>query len=318
MNRLIENIKEGYRINKKEAMDLIDIPLEQLKLMSQDLKKFYNKDQFNICGIINGKNGGCTEDCKFCAQSINSKNRELEVYSLRDKVSLFKEVEENKIDGIGRMAIVTSGRKLYDKELISIGETYKYILNNIDVFLCASHGLLSYEELKYLKECGISRYHCNLETSKKHFSNICTSHTYEERLRTIQDAQKAGLQVCSGGILGVGESMEDRIDLALSLQKLSIKSIPINILLPIPGTPFQDNNQLSYEEIFKTFCIFKIINPEAYIRFAAGRRYTEDRGKEIFESSSNAMISGKLLNTLGQDTKSDIKFINKLGFKVVS
>lgn len=317
MKSLLEEIKRGYRINREEARELVGVDLDKLVFLSKELKDYYNKDIFNICGIINGKNGACTEDCKFCAQAVTSKNKDLNIYPLRDKEDLLEEARINRKDGIYRMAIVSSGRKLNKKELNKISETYKYISKKTDILLCASHGLLTYEELKTLKESGVSRYHCNLEASENYFSQICTSHSYWDRVETIKKAQKAGLEICSGGIIGTGESMEDRIDLALALRDLSIKSIPVNVLLPIEGTDLENVERLDYKEILRSFSIFKIINPDAYIRFAAGRRYTDDLGKEIFLTSSNAMISGRLLNTPGMDTKRDMDFIKDLGFEIV-
>ena len=182
--------------------------------------------------------------------------------------------------------------------------------------LCASCGLLNYEELCKLKESGVTRYHNNLESSRRFFSKICTTHTYDEKIETIKAAKKAGLIVCSGGIMGLGETMEDRIDLAFTLRDLEITSIPINILNPIKGTPLENNKILTLDEVRKIVAIYRFILPKAELRLAGGRGLLEDKGLSVFESGANAAITGDMLTTSGISIDEDMKIIEKLGYKV--
>ena len=182
--------------------------------------------------------------------------------------------------------------------------------------MCASHGLLTLEQLKALKNAGVERIHCNLETNKNYFPKICTTHTYEDRINTIKLAQSVGLEVCSGGIFGLDETWVDRIDLALELRELGIKSIPINILRMIKGTPLENNKTLPLAEIRLIVAIFRFILPDAAIRMAAGRGLFPDKGKEIFLSGSNACITGDMLTTAGVHVDEDMLIFNELGYKI--
>lgn len=175
---------------------------------------------------------------------------------------------------------------------------------------------MNYEELVKLKESGVIRYHNNLETSRRFFSNICTTHTFDEKINTIKNALKAGLQVCSGGIIGLGETMKDRIDMAFTLRELNVDSIPINILNPIKGTALENQEKLSYDEITKTFALFRFILPEKQIRLAGGRALLNDKGERLMKSGVNSAISGDMLTTSGIKTFDDIKMIKELGFEV--
>lgn len=187
---------------------------------------------------------------------------------------------------------------------------------NCKIELCASHGLLSQEDFYRLAEAGISRYHANIETSRRNFPNICTTHTYDDKLEVIRRARNAGLAVCSGGIIGMGETWEDRVDMAFSLYEMEIKSIPINILQPIPGTPFGTLPPLSEEEILRTIAMFRYINPDAEVRLAAGRNSMEHSGKKVFTAGANAAITGDMLTTSGNNIADDMAMLTSMGFEV--
>ena len=199
-----------------------------------------------------------------------------------DCKSLLKNAIYNFDKGVLRYSVVTSGKKLAEDELESVCNSYSEIRKNSDIFLCASHGLLSLEQLLKLKNVGVQRYHNNLETSRRNFPNICTTHTYEDKMNTIKAAKKAGLEVCNGGIIGLGETMEDRIDMALDIQELGVKSVPVNILSPIPETPYGKLPVLTANEVRKTVAIFRFILPEAAIRLAGGRNLMVDKGRVYF------------------------------------
>lgn len=315
IQQIKNKILNGFQINKEDAMQLINADLEKLSTASNELRQHFCGNAFDICTIINGKNGKCSENCKFCAQSAHYKVS-IEEYPLLDCKSLLKEAICNHDKGILRYSVVTSGKKLADDELESVCNSYSKIRKNCDISLCASHGLLSIEQLLKLKNVGIQRYHNNLETSRKNFPNICTTHTYDDKINTIKAAQKAGLEVCSGGIIGLGETMEDRIDMALDIRGLGIKSVPVNILSPIPETPYEKLPVLTADEVRKTVAIFRFILPDAAIRLAGGRDLIADKGRSLFLSGANAAISGDMLTTSGIIISDDMRMIKELKFEV--
>lgn len=315
LEELFNRILEGYIMTKEEALSLGSYNVEMLSTYANKLREHFCHNTFDMCSIINAKSGACSEDCKYCAQSAHHKTC-VETYDLLDKKVILKQAKENEEEGVLRFSLVTSGKKLYPREVKEIAKYYAYLRNNTSIKLCASHGLLSYEELKILKEAGVTRYHNNLETARRFFRSICTTHTYEEKIETIKAAQRAGLGVCSGGIFGLGETLEDRIDMAFELRELGITSIPLNILSPIKGTPLEDNRPLGEDEILKTIAIYRFIHPKAVLRLAGGRSALELAGKKAFLGGANAAISGNLLTTCGNTIKEDHKLFRTCGFEV--
>lgn len=307
-------LNENYHINKQEALSLVNVDLKELSLCAEQIKEKFCGNKFDMCSIISGKSGKCSENCKFCAQSSHYKTS-IKEYPLLDGENILKEAKHNADKKVKRFSIVTSGKKLSDTEIDSVCQTYKNIKNKCDILLCASMGLLSYEQLIKLKQAGVSRYHCNLETSRNFFANICSTHTYDDKIKAINTAKKAGLEICSGGIFGLGETFEDRIDMFFELYNLEIKSVPINILNPIKGTPFENNKILSQEEINRTVAIARFILPEAFIRLAGGRLLFKDKGVSMFSSGANATITGDMLTTSGTSIDEDLDTIKKLGFE---
>ena len=316
LNELKNKVLNGYRLSKADCLSLINFPVDSLCKYADEIRNYFCGNVFDICTIINGKSGNCSENCKYCAQSINFKTG-ITTYPLLDKNTILKDAKYNEIKGIVRYSIVTSGKKLPSKDLDKLCDIYTTIKKESSISLCASHGLLTYNDFLKLKDSGVTRYHNNLETSRRFFPEICTTHSYDEKIRTIKDAQKAGLEVCSGGILGLGETMEDRIDMALDLRPLGIKSIPINILNPIKGTALENNPPLSKEEILKSIAIFRFIIPNAFIRLAGGRGLLDDKGKSSFQSGANAVISGDMLTTSGISINDDLEMISQLNYKIL-
>lgn len=314
-NKLKEKILNGSLLEKSEIISLLTEPIIELSKAANEIRDFFCGNSFDICTIINGKSGRCPENCKYCAQSIHFKT-DIEEYPLLDSKRILDEAKHNENKGVLRYSIVTSGKKLSQKDLNDVCKSYKLIKENSNISLCASHGLLCYEDFIKLKKAGVSRYHNNLETSRNFFHNICTTHSYEEKIETIKAAQKAGLEVCSGGILGLGESMEDRIDMALEIRSLGIKSIPVNILNPIKGTPLENSKVLSYDEIKRTIAIFRFIIPYGAIRLAGGRGLLHDKGKSLFECGANATITGDMLTTAGITINEDMSIIKELNYEV--
>ena len=315
VEELKKKVLNGELIGKEEALFLAEeAPLDELTEAANEIRKHFCKNKFDICTIINGKSGKCSENCKFCAQS-SFYNTKINEYSLLDSKSIVKEAKYNDERGVLRFSIVTSGRKLSDKEVDSVCESIREIGKNTSVSICGSFGLLSEEQYKKLKEAGLTRVHNNLETSKRNFKNVCTTHTFEEKIQAIKNAQNAGLNVCSGGIMGLGETMEDRIDMVLELRELGVLSIPVNMLNPIKGTPFENNKLLTNDEMCRIVAVFRFLIPNAAIRLAGGRGLLEDKGESCFLSGANAAISGDMLTTSGITIKEDMELLEKIGYK---
>ena len=219
----------------------------------------------------------------------------------------------NEKAGVNRFSIVTSGRALTGEDFDKAIDAYKLLRENLKIDLCASHGILTAEQFKRLRATGVTSYHHNIETSRRFFPQICTSHTYDDRINTIKLAQAADFCVCSGGIIGMGENWQDRIDMALELAALNIQSIPINALMPVKGTPLENQKQLGAEEILRTIAIFRFINPTANIRLAAGRKLLPDFGASALLNGASASITGNMLTTSGTTIRGDMELLKKLG-----
>lgn len=218
--------------------------------------------------------------------------------------------------GVHRFSIVTAGKVLDGDDFEKALSAYRRMNEECDIGLCASHGLLSEEQFQRLWDSGVRMYHSNIETSRRNFPNICTAHTYDDKIACIRRAQKVGFRICSGGIIGMGESWEDRLDMAVSLSELKVDSIPINSLMPIKGTPLEEEKQLSAQDILRTVAMFRYINPTAEIRLAAGRNLMEHSGEAAFRSGANATITGDMLTTSGSDIQSDMKMLSDMGFDI--
>lgn len=313
---LTEKIKCGYEISREEALDLAyRSNTEALSTYADELREQFCGRDFNLCTIINGKSGRCSENCAYCAQSAWF-NTCVDEYQLLPEETVVESALSNYRQGVHRFSIVTSGKRLEDEEVDAVCRIYRKLAKTTPMGLCASHGLLSYEAFLKLRKAGVTRYHNNLETSERFFAKICTTHTYSEKKAVIKDAKRAGLEVCSGGIIGLGESMEDRIDMAFTLKQLDVGSVPLNVLSPISGTPLEGRTPLAYDEIVRTAAIFRFILPKAQLRLAGGRALFPDKGKRLMKSGVNAAISGDMLTTAGIATHEDIAMIKTLGFEV--
>lgn len=314
LQQLKINVLNGYQLSKQDALSLYDAPLAELCTAANELREHFCGNAFDLCTIINGRSGRCSENCKYCAQSAHYSTA-IEEYPLLAEERIVEEGLYNQHKGVHRYSIVTSGRTLSTAELLQLCDYYRTLRSNCTISLCASHGLLSLEQFKELKAAGVTRYHNNLETSRRYFPEICTTHTYDDKITTIKSAIAAGMEVCSGGIMGLGETREDRIDMALDLRSLGIRSIPVNILNPINGTPLANLAQLTSEEVERIVAIYRFLLPKAAIRLAGGRGLLPDKGKAVFASGANAAISGDMLTTAGISISDDLKMVRELGFE---
>lgn len=314
IQKLKDKIISGEYITKEEAWMLVDADLDSLTKAADELRERFCGNAFDLCTIINGKSGRCSENCKYCAQSA-CYDTDVEVYSLLPSDEIVEHAKYNKERGVLRFSIVTSGKALSDQEVNQICDTVKRIKMEVGIEVCISGGLLSRQQFIRLFQSGVSRVHNNLETSERYFPSICTTHTYDDKKNAIKAAMEAGLSVCSGGIIGLGETMEDRIDMALTVRSLGIFSMPVNVLCPIKGTPYENNPVLSETEVCRTLAIFRFINPKAAIRMAGGRGMMKFGGKSCFQSGANAAISGDMLTTEGITIAKDIELLKELGYE---
>lgn len=312
---LQKKVINGGTLSREEAILLSSAQLEPLCEAADQIRRHFCGNAFDMCSIINGKSGKCPEDCKYCAQSSHY-SADTAVYPLLSTDEILREAKANAADGILRFSIVTSGKRLSDQEVEQVCDSFRKIRETCGISLCASMGLLSQKQFKMLKSAGVVRYHNNLETSRRFFPHICTTHTYEDKIQAIRDARESGLTVCSGGIIGLGETMEDRIDMALTLRDLQIRSVPINVLNPIPGTPLEHNAPLPEEEVCRTAAIFRFLLPDSILRMAGGRGLMEDQGRRVFRSGANGAITQNMLTTGGIAVREDRQLAEELGFEI--
>ena len=314
IQQLAKEIIAGKRLTGKDDLSFFETAdLEQLAESANAIREALCSNHVDLCTIINGRGGRCSENCKFCAQSAHNHTGCEEHGMLSPKVVL-EDCKKREAAGVHAYSIVTAGRTVEGKELDVLVDTYTLLHKECKVRLCASHGLISEDAFKRLKEAGVTMYHANIETSERNFPNICTTHNYADKIREIKLAKAAGMTVCSGGIIGMGETWQDRIDMAVSLAELEIESIPINALIPVKGTPLGDLEPLTEDEIIRTVAMFRFLNPTAYIRMAAGRNYFADGGRRLFESGVNATITGDMLTTVGNNTQQDKEMLTSMGF----
>lgn len=314
IQQLAKEIIAGKRLTGKDDLSFFETAdLEQLAEGANAIREALCSNHVDLCTIINGRGGRCSENCKFCAQSAHN-HTGCEEHGMLSPEVVLEDCKKREAAGVHAYSIVTAGRTVEGKELDVLVDTYALLHKECKVRLCASHGLISEDAFKRLKEAGVTMYHANIETSERNFPNICTTHNYADKIREIKLAKAAGMTVCSGGIIGMGETWQDRIDMAVSLAELEIESIPINALIPVKGTPLGDLEPLTENEIIRTVAMFRFLNPTAYIRMAAGRNYFADGGRRLFESGVNATITGDMLTTVGNNTQQDKEMLTSMGF----
>lgn len=287
------------------AMDLLT--------QADALRRRYKGNGIFTCGILNAKSGRCSEDCAFCAQSSHHKAK-ITVYSLMTKEEIVAEAEELAKAGALRFSIVTSGFQPTRKELETIFAAVAEIRSRTELELCASLGNLTEEMAQGLRQSGISNYHHNLETARSYFDNICTTHSYDDDIKTLSLARKAGMKVCSGGIMGLGESWAQRIEMAFTLREIGVDSIPVNFLNPIAGTPFEHRSLLTPMSALKCIALFRLVNPDKEIVICGGREVTlQDFQSWVFLAGASGLMVGNYLTTRGRSIATDLDMITRQG-----
>lgn len=315
---LAQEIINGKRLQRGEDFSFfLTCDLKELCEGADQIRAHFVGDKVDLCSIINGRSGRCPEDCKYCAQSAHN-HTNCEVYDFLPEEQILEACKMNEREGVDRFSIVTAGRALNGQEFDKAIHAYETMKEKSSIELCASMGFLSAEQLHRLHEAGVTSYHHNIETSRRNFPNICTTHTYEQKMATLKMVKEEGMYVCSGGIIGMGETWEDRIDMAVSLAEAGADSIPINALMPIKGTPLENQPRLTEEEILRTIAIFRYLNPTAEIRLAAGRALLTNDGETAFRSGASATITGNMLTTVACATiRSDRQMLQEMGREVL-
>ena len=295
---------------KEDLLKLYNLPLDELLKESSK----YMSNNIEFCSLINARNGKCSQNCKYCAQSSHYCTN-IESYPLVEVDEVIKTAKESKANHVSRFAIVTSGKTPDEGRDFAIELEMIKKINEEGLNSCASIGILNEDQAKQLAEAGLKRFHHNINTCRSYYPEVCTTHTYEDRINTCKLVKKYGMELCCGVILGMGESIEQRIEMAMELAEIEPDSIPINILMPIPETPFENyHNKIDEENILRTIAVFKIANPKAVIRFCGGRMKLSQENQELaLKTCVEGILIGNYLTTIGKEQKDDIETVKKLG-----
>ena len=308
---------ELKEITREEALALLKPERRQeLRERAHEVTERCVEKRFDFCSIINARSGRCSEDCKWCAQSCRWKTG-CSVYGWVGTEACVKAAKEAEANGADRIGIVTSGKRLSAKDVDDVCAALKAMRETTDIELCASLGLLSEDDLRRLKEAGLRRLHCNIETAPSLFPELCTTHTIAEKLATLRAAKRLGLQLCCGGIIGMGETDEQLVEFAFALKEIAPDSIPVNILHPIEGTPLAGQGILDPERVVDSVAILRLVNPSTPLRFAGGRRdMSDETAAQCIYVGMSAGIAGPLLTTPGADFNDDRELALRAGYTV--
>ncbi len=299
-------------MNTDRTLELYEQPLSSLSALADRLRRENCENEVAMCSIVNARSGNCTEDCKFCAQSAHNR-AEGEVYELMDNDGIFEAAARAQEAGSSHFGIVTSGPTLQPDEIDRVTRVIERITSDLGLHVCASLGNLGVDAFQQLYEAGLRRYNHNIETSRRYFSEIVTTHEFDDRISTVKNAGQTGLSVCCGGIIGMGETREDRVNMGMTLRELPVDSVPINILMPVSGTPLEDVEPLSSVEILKTIAVFRVLMPDRTIKVAGGRESAlGDFQGMAFTSGANGMIVGDYLTQKGRSPEDDRRLIAEL------
>lgn len=305
-------------MNKDKLLELYNLPIDELVEMSSSVTKENFSNEVEFCSIISAKTGKCKENCKYCSQSAHNKAK-IEVHPLLSIEEVKNAALSAKENGATRFCVVTSGTSPEKEDFPKILEMIKEVANIEGLHSCCSLGLLDEEQVKQIKDAGCERYNHNINTAESYHGEICTTHNFKDRIRTVKLVQKHGIETCTGVIIGMGETREQRVEMALELDELNPKSVPINFLNPIEGTPLENTHSaIDEEEILRTICIFRIALPKSLLRYAGGRttRFSEEYQKLGIKAGINALLVGNYLTTTGSSPEEDVELIKQQGLCV--
>lgn len=316
MRELVRRILSGEEIAPPEALawgGLDGEELWELLWAAGWLTRHFHGRQVDLCSIINAKSGRCSEDCAFCAQSGHHRTG-APVYPLLSREEILQRALEMEAAGARRFSLVTSGRGALSGDFEKILGIFETLREKTGLSLCTSLGLVDFQKAARLKEAGVSTYHHNLETSRSYYHRICTTHSFGDRVETVRAVQEAGLEVCSGGIIGLGEGWEHRVEMAFQLKELGVWSVPLNILTPIEGTPLWGSPVPAPLEVLKTAAMFRLVLPRTVIRLAGGREAAlRDLQSAALLGGVNGLMVGNYLTTGGRQVEDDLRMIRDLG-----
>lgn len=315
IQELKERVINGGEVSFEEALKLAEQEdREELYSAAEEITRHFGKPEFNPCSIINARAGKCSENCKWCAQSGHY-HTDSDVHGIISAEEAVKQAKYNEKKGVKRFSLVTSGRAVKGPALKKVCDNYRALKKETGMFLCGSLGLLDKEDLQQLWDAGMRRVHCNLETAPSYFGEMCTTHTIEDKMKTLKAAKELGFQLCSGGIIGMGESRKQRIELAETLREVNPDSIPINILQPIKGTPLENTPLIDDDEILLTIAIYRFMHPKAELRFAGGRaRLSHATRLKALKIGINSAVVGDLLTTIGSAIDEDKALTLEAGY----
>ena len=311
---LARAVTNGHRLSAAEQNLLLELPCEETERLipgAQLLRRTFFNSNISVCSIANAKSGRCPEDCAFCAQSVHHQ-AETRYYPLKSPDKLAETGRKTVSQGAGKFSLVTSGRGLDPKELNKVAQAVSEMAAG-GIYTCASLGVLSAGQLLALKKSGLNRYHHNLETAPGFFSRVCTTHDFSERVNTVRLARQAGLSVCSGAVFGMGESDAQVMELALTLRELGVDAVPVNFLVPIPGTPLENMPRISPMRCLKIICLLRYMLPDKEIIVCGGR--LENLGELhplIFMAGASGIMTGNYLTRKGRDAQADLQLIRDL------
>lgn len=311
MNKAVD--KKIY--TKEELLRLYNLPIEELLAESSK----YMSDNIEFCSLINARNGKCSQNCKYCAQSSHYCTN-IESYPLVDIQEVIKAAKESKENKVSRFAIVTSGKTPDEGRDFQIELDMIKAINEVGgLKSCASIGILNEEQAKQLAQAGLKRFHHNINTCRSYYPEVCTTHSWDDRLNTCKLVKKYGMELCCGVILGMGETIEQRVEMAMELAEIEPNSIPVNILMPIPETPFENyHDKIDEENVLRTMAIFKIANPKSVVRFCGGRMRLSQENQELaLKTCVEGILVGNYLTTVGREPHEDLETANKLGKNII-
>jgi len=319
IQKIGDKVLEGGSVSMKEILPLLEAKgpdVMDLVAVANRVRVKFNGNEIDLCSLLNAKSGKCSEDCAFCAQSAHYQT-DAPTYPLMNADQMVKEAREAQKRRTGRFCLISSGRQLNDKEFEVILSGLDRIRKETTLDLDCSLGTLSEERAEGLKKVGVTRYNHNLETAESHFSKICTTHSFRDRVQTIEVLKDQGFSICCGGIIGLGESPQQRLELAFSVRQLEIECIPFNILNPRPGTPLEHSEAIPPIEIIKTISLFRLVLPKGTIKIAGGREANlRDLQSLSLLAGANGLIVGNYLTTPGRNAEDDLTMIRDVGFQI--
>ena len=313
-----EKVFAGTHISSDDAKKLLNIPNENLKELAKcanEITQDFNGKKIDVEQLNNIKKNACSEDCTFCGQSAFF-DTGIDTYQLPTAKEVVSKATKAKEEGAESYCLVAAWREPSPKDFDKVCTIIDEINKKVGISVECSLGFLTVEQAIKLKKLNVKRYNHNLETAKSKFSEICTTHTYEDRLKTLGIARDAGLELCTGGIIGLGETREQRLELSLELARLYPEEVTINILVPVPGTPLELQTELKNSEIIRMFSLIRFLLPESVIKISGGREtMLDDSGEELLQSGANGIITAGYLTMGGNEAKKDLKMIEKIGLE---